>query len=312
MGKTPILFIHNKKSNYLLPAIYQAKYSNPDSDVYIISTLNNKNYYEPHAKFINIDDYFTEAIEFQSIYKHLSSNTYVLELIWIQRWFVLNEIMKKMKFERMVILDSDCMLYTNISSEWDMLKGFDFALINFICPAVTFVCNPNSLQKLCNFITEEYTIRLEKNIKKYEERFVIPGKPGGIGDMTHFGTFNEAYKSIYDLSKFINNATFDINIRAELNSNFSDDLTPDEKSGFKIDSSTELKVITWKDGKPYGIIKNNNKNILLKSLHFQGSAKWNMAFFYRGSFMTRFYLIKSFYKEKLIVIIKNVKNFLPF
>lgn len=305
MGPTPILFIHNKKSNYLLPAIYQAKYSNPGSEIFIISSLNTKEYYSPHATFINIDDYFTDAKQFQSIYKHLSTNTYALELIWIQRWFALNEIMKKMKFERMVILDSDCMLYTNISSEWDLLKGFDFALVDIICPAVTFVCNPNALQKLCNFITEEYTVRLEKNIKKYEEKFVIPGNPGGIGDMTHFGTFNEAYKTVYDLSRFKNNSTFDLNIRADVNSSNSKDLTPDEKLGFKINSSTELKVVTWQNGKPYGTIKESNKKILLKSLHFQGAAKGNMAFFYRGSSLLKWKFIKAFYKEKIIQMIKK-------
>jgi hypothetical protein len=305
MGATPILFIHNKKSNYLLPAIYQAKQSNPESDIYIISSLNTKSYYEPHANFINIDDYFSEATKFKSIYKHLSTNTYELELIWIQRWFALNEIMKKKQFERMVILDSDCMLFSDISKDWDLLKGYDFALINIICPAVTFVCNPTALQKLCDFITEEYTIRLEKNIKKYEDKFVSKGNPGGIGDMTHFGTFNEAYKTVYDLSRFVNNSTFDLNIRESKNTTDSIDLTTDEQLGFKIDQSTELKKISWKDGKPYGILNENNKKILLKSLHFQGAAKGNMPFFYRGSMLLRWNFLTNFYKERIMSTLKN-------
>jgi hypothetical protein len=307
MSATPILFIHNKKSNYLLPAIYQAKQSNPGSDIYIISTNNTKSYYEPHAKFINIDDYFTEALKFKSIYKHLSTNTYELELIWIQRWFALNEIMKKMQFERMVILDSDCMLFSDVSKEWDLMKGYDFALINTICPAVTFVCKPSSLQKLCNFITEEYTIRLEKNIKKYEDKFVAKGNPGGIGDMTHFGTFNEAYKTVYDLSRFINDSTYDLNIREEKNTTDKNDLTIDEKLGFEIDNSTGLKKVSWKDGKPFGILNQNNKKIFLKSLHFQGIAKGAMPFFYRGSMLLRWKFIKSHYKDRLISILNKRK-----
>lgn len=305
MGATPILFIHNKKSNYLLPAIYQAKQSNPKSDIYIISTIDTKSYYEPHAKFINIDDYFSEATKFKSIYKHLSTNTYELELIWIQRWFALNEIMQKKQFERMVILDSDCMLFSDISKDWDLIKEYDFALIDIICPAVTFICNPLSLQKLCNFITEEYTVRLEKNIKKYEDKFVSKGNTGGIGDMTHFGTFNEAYKTIYDLSRFIDNSTFDLNIKESNNTTNSTELSTDEKLGFKIDKNTGLKKVLWKDGKPFGILNDNNKNILLKSLHFQGNSKPFMQLFYRGSTNLRWNFLKSYYKNRFISYFKK-------
>jgi hypothetical protein len=305
MSSTPILFLHNKKSNYLLPAIYQAKQSNPESDVYIISTIDTKSYYEPHAKFINIDDHFTEALKFKSIYKHLSTNTYELELIWIQRWFALNEVMKRMKFERMVILDSDCMLYTDISKEWENLNNFDFALIDIICPAVIFVCNSSALQKLCDFIIEEYTTRLEKNIRKYEENFVALGKEGGIGDMTHFGTYNESFKTVYDLSRFKNNSTYDLNMRDSKNSNHSFNLNEDEKLGFKLNKSTGLKKISWSNGKPCGSLNETNKKIILKSLHFQGNTKPFMHLFYRGSNNIRWNFLKSYYKNRLIAFLKK-------
>ena len=196
-------------------------------------------------------------------------------------------------------------IYSNIDKEWDLLKGHEFGLINVICPAVTFVCNPSALQKLCNYIMEEYTIGLEKNIKKYEEKYVSIGQPGGICDMTHFSTYNKANKTIYDLSRFINNSTYDLNIREATNSFNVEDLTTDEKLGFQIDSSTGLKKISWKNGNPYGILKESNKKIQLKSLHFQGAAKKYMPLFYRGSNLLRWDFLKNHYKEQIVSFLKK-------
>jgi len=301
----PIVFLHNKKSNFLLPAIYQVKKSNPTSPIYIISSTEAKSFYEPHANFINIEDIFNEAHDFEKIYKHLNSNSYAFELICIQRWYVLNEFMKKMQFDQIVVLDSDCLLYSDISSDWNMLKGYDFGLINILCPAVTFICSQSSLQKFCNYINEEYTENLENTVKSYKERFIDTGNIGGICDMTHFSTFHDKFNSILDLSRIENNSTYDLNIRDHINSNATD-ISSEEAEGYKMNSKTGFKSIFWEKGIPYCKLNATNRAIQFKSLHFQGIAKAEMPYYYQGELSLKLNFIKTNLSERFAAFRKEI------
>jgi hypothetical protein len=301
----PIVFLHNKKSNFLLPAIYQAKRSNPTSPIYIISSVDAKSFYQPHANFINIDDFFNEARDFEKIYKHLNSNSYAFELICIQRWYVLNEFMKKMQFDKILVLDSDCLLYLDVSTDWNRLEGYDFGLINILCPAVTYICSQSSLQKFCNYVNEEYTVNLENTVNSYKERFIDTGNIGGICDMTHFSTFHTKFNTIYDLSRIENDTTYDISIRDSINTN-AIDITPEEAAGYKMNSKNGFKSIYWEKGIPYCKLNATNRAIQFKSLHFQGIAKVEMPYYYQGELSLKLKFIKNNLSERFAAFRKDI------
>jgi hypothetical protein len=302
MKNSPIIFIHTKKSNFLIPAIYQAKQSNPDSPIYIISDIRSKSFYEPHANFIDIAKYFTSSTHFEKIYTHLNSNSYTFELICMQRWFILNEVMKEMGLDNIVMLDSDCLLYTDISKEWQMLEGFDLGLVNINCPAVTFIKSQHALESFCNYMYEEYSRNLDNLKLKYQNNFVDNAKLGGICDMTHLNSYNEKFNTIFDLSRINNNSTYDVNIRANINSANIPKQLIDEADGYIRNSYSGFKAIYWKNGIPYCKLVQNKKEIQFKSLHFQGNAKKKMAYFFQGNYLQKLGFIKTNFYERLLTI----------
>jgi hypothetical protein len=197
----------------MAPVISQAQLSNPDADIYIISNISSKTFYKKYGIFIDINEYFKEAADFENLYIHLSSLDYNLELIFIQRWFVLKSFMEKNNLNHVVYLDSDCMLYYDVSSDWYLLKNYDFANLDLIWPAVTFIPNVTSITKFCEFIIYQYTHNITFLKNRFIVEFINKKIDGGIGDMSHFGMYNQKYKSIFDLSRIINDCTYDTNIK---------------------------------------------------------------------------------------------------
>jgi hypothetical protein len=297
--KTSIVFIHNKKSSYMAPVIKQAKLSNPDADIFIISNICSKKFYEKYGKFIDINDYFNEASAFEKLYFHLSSLDYSLELIFIQRWFILKSFMKINNLEYVVYLDSDCMLYHNVSSDWHYLNNYDFANLDKIWPSVTFFPNVLSISKFCDFLIFQYKNNLDYLKIRYKEEFLDKNIEGGIGDMSHFGMYHDKYNNIFDLSIIINNSTYDTNINDSINSrrNFKNQsILAEDKDGYLFNSILNIKKIIINDKKPYGFLRFNNKKIQFKSIHFQGSSKKYIPYFYTGNIFEKIIFIRMFRK----------------
>lgn len=297
--KTSIVFIHNKKSSYMAPVIKQAKLSNPDADIFIISTICSKNFYEKYGKFIDINDYFDEASSFEKLYFHLSSLDYSLELIFIQRWFVLYSFMRINNLRHVVYLDSDCMLYHNVSSDWDYLNNYDFANLDKIWPAVTFFPSLLSISKFCDFLIYQYKKNLDYLKNRYKEEFLDKNIEGGIGDMSHFGMYHDMYNNIFDFSIIINNSTYDTNVNDSINSrrSFNDQsILAENKEGYLLNAISNIKKIFIHGKKPYGFLLVSNKKIYFKSIHFQGSSKKYIPYFYTGNIFQKLIYIRMFRK----------------
>jgi hypothetical protein len=299
VSKTTIVFVHNKKSSYMSPVLDQAKLSNPNANIYIISCESSRKFYEKHGIFIDINKHFNEANEFEKIYVHLSSLSHSIELIFIQRWFILKSFMLTYKIDRLVYLDSDCMLYHDVNLDWHLFTDYDFANLDLIWPAVTYIPTVNSLIKFCNFLNEQYTQNLDFIINKYKMNFQNQNIQGGIGDMSHFGMFFNKFKSIYDLSGIIQESTYDTNVNDSVNTRinnsniaFSNDIT----STYVLDNQKGIKKIFIKGSFPFGILKSSNQKIKFKSIHFQGSSKKYIPFFYTGNILKRMIYIRRFKK----------------
>jgi hypothetical protein len=285
----------------MAPVIEQAKLSNPNADVFIISDISAKSFYEKSGIFIDINEHFEEAKDFEKIYVHMSTLSYGIELIFLQRWFVLQSFMLKKKLSNLVYLDSDCMLYHDISKDWNQLDKYDLANLDMIWPAVTYIPTPNSLIKFCNFLIEQYTTNLDFVKNLHASNFVDKNIPGGIGDMSQFGMFNEKYQSTFDLSRVKNGFTFDTNVNDSINSTKYSEANPlssDDIQGYVMDEKRGIKKLIIKGGIPHGILKQSKREIKFKSIHFQGQSKKFIPYYFTGNFFKKLIFIRRFKKAK--------------
>jgi len=111
----PIVFIHYKNKDYLKFSLAQAKVSNPHSTVYLLGDSSNNCYdFVEHHYF---SDYFEGAAKFSKIYRHFNTTSPYYSLFDFQRWFILREFLRAQKLDRCLYLDSDTMLYAELSKE---------------------------------------------------------------------------------------------------------------------------------------------------------------------------------------------------
>lgn len=253
----PIVVIHKHDSYYLPYCLAQAKTSNPKSDIVLIGDQNNN-----HYKFIkheNISVYFKEAQEFSKIYKHLNTNIAVFEMFCFQRWFILKSFLKANRIERCVHIDSDVMVYADLTEEGKKFEQFDFTLSAGACGHCSFINSIKALEKFCDFVMSLYTDPSLFSLleSRYQER-ISKNMAGGANDMTALNAYRErAYSKIGETSVIIDGSTFDDNV------NFSD--------GFEMLHGK--KRIYWVDGKPFCKHLESNEKIRFNCIHFQGSAK---------------------------------------
>lgn len=113
----PIIFMHRTDDDYLFYVLKQAKIANPKSDVVLIGSPQNKKYASDGIRHELIQSYYQGASEFAKVYKHMSPCEYHYNLFCFQRWFVLRDYMKSRNLNECWILDSDVMLYADLSRQ---------------------------------------------------------------------------------------------------------------------------------------------------------------------------------------------------
>lgn len=265
----PIFFIHKGDSTYLKYSINQVKKSNYNSDIYLIGDESNSKDIYKYSKHINFRDYMNSANKFKKIYKHLSSNEYEYELFCFQRWFILKDYIKTMKYNGPILyLDSDVLLYCDITEFWNKNNGYDMSICGNNGPEYTFFKNIDVLEELCEFIMDLYRkdSKREELTAIYNNNFL--GKnPGGICDMTALRKFCKLKgDKVINLNVIRNNQIFDHNF------NLSE--------GFEMKGNT--KKIVMKDKKPYGILLDNKNKVEFNAIHFQNKSKYKMHRYYTG------------------------------
>lgn len=254
----PIVFIHASNSDYLLYSLLQAKQTNPHSEIFLIGDESNNCYsFVRHELFSN---YFYGAGELVKIYKHFHNITpYLNELVCLQRWFILRDFMIINHLESCLYIDSDVMLYTNVTEEHNKFSDFDLTLSQSISPHCNYINKLSALEKYCNLVFGLYTNSsmleyLEKMMHEYNQK----KKFGGVTDMSLFRAFKEMKEHhIAELSTIIDGSTYDHNI------NLSNDF----------DTCNGIKKINFVEGQPFGKHIPSGKNIKFNILHFQGKAK---------------------------------------
>lgn len=267
----PIIFIHYGNSAYLKYSLSQAKYSNPDSIVYLVGDESNDCYdFVQHHCFL---DYFNEAAEFDKIYRHFNTTPYHYALFDFQRWFILKEFLYSNGLEKCLYLDSDTMLYADVTQEQKKVALFDFTLSYRICGCTFFLNRVKALGDFCQFLMDLYTKKQRYQYDKMISHYAMRqknGLRGGVCDMTAFELYSgNHFGEIGEVALIIDGSVYDPNINLP---------TP----GFEM--SNGIKRIIWKDKVPYGKQEKKGKEIRFNSLHFQGrEAKRLMGAFYTGT-----------------------------
>jgi hypothetical protein len=269
----PIVFIHQANSDYLKYALAQAHKSNPQSAIYLVGDASTERheFVEQHSMF----DYFHGAARFAAIYKHYSTHPIGFELINFQRWFILREFLIANGLERCLYLDSDTMLYANVTEDSRKFKHFDFTLSHGMIGCTFFLNRFDALTEFCDFLVDIYAGKDKYAYDRLVAHFTarrMNGLPGGACDMTALQLYNELhFGEIGEVTQVIDGSVYDPAITSPV-------------PGFEMQNG--IKKLVWKDGIPYGTHVRTGEQVRFNSLHLQGQTKHLMGHYYRQNIET--------------------------
>lgn len=266
----PIIFIHHSNSPYLQHSLAQAARLNPRSKVYLLGDETNNCYdFVEHHMF---SDYFQEASEFAKIYVHRSTISRQFTLFDLQRWLVLKEFLLSIKIDRCLYIDSDTLLYTDVTEDSKKFRDFDFAISHGISGCTFFLNRVEALVDFCRFFVDIFTMRDKYHYDRMVAHFAAirrNGLSGGVCDMTAFQLYKEShFGEVGEVAHIIDGSVYDPSITISW-------------PGFEMEDG--IKKIVWKDGLPYGRHLKTGREIRFNSLQFQGrAAKSLISQFYTG------------------------------
>ena len=260
MSGLPVVFVHFSNSGYLKYSLFQAKHSNPESTIYLIGDDTNDCYdFVEHHSF---SDYFQRAKDFSKIYQHFNTTAYTYETFCFQRWFILLEFLVANGLEKCLYLDSDTMLYADVTEEQKKFSQFDFTLSHKTSGCTFFLNRVEALSDFCQFIMDIYTKKeryyFDRMIAQYAT-FKKNGMAGGACDMTVFDLYSyDHFGEIGEVAQIIDGSVYDPSINVP-------------HPGFETENG--IKKIIWKGASPYGIQLRTAREIKFNSLQFQGDSK---------------------------------------
>lgn len=276
--RRPIIIAHRGNPQYLRYTLKQAKHYN--DDVILLGDKKNACFGDIVEHHL-LDDFSTseELSCFRDLYKYMSTNHYQFEKICFERWFQIVEFLESNGIQSFFHIDSDILLYSNISTVLEKVIGEYKAAYNIISQqyeeylwkssAHTSFWKTEFLRGFCSFVNDSYKNgfnELEKKWDWHKEKNVI----GGVSDMSLLYLFYLKNKdSIYNLlpvSK--DNICFDYNINDSLN------YKQDEYRTIKSPLGTIIKDVKIQNEKAYCYNLLNNSNVQFANLHFQGIAKY--------------------------------------
>lgn len=276
----PIVYIHRDMGQDPLIAtpieysLAQTKKYNPRSEIYLISdgTIN--------CDFVNLEfmiDYYEEAHQFAKVYKHICKKVRFDYLLFCsQRWFIMKEFMMKKGFERCIHLDSDVMLFTNLTDLDSQVGTYDFKMSAHPDFAVSghynIVGSYKILETFCNYLYEMYATPLSTHDTSSMKKAIWESNVGYITDMSAFEEFTQkGLGSLFNLSAIFDNSTFDANINSA--------------DGFEVKGG--MKNMYWRDNRAFCKMVDTGQEIRFHGLHFNERAK---------KYMQSAYLQQSLYK----------------
>ena len=262
MDEDTIVFWHRGNSWYLKTALEQAaKYNR---NIVLLGDDKNSNIWNT---FYNMDKLSDKKYwEFRRVYKNLSMNDEVFELRCFERYFYVFEYCKQMKLDRIILCDSDLMIYQNLTQYFaGKNRAFSHTLSEPEGMSISPHCSLwmiGDLEKFTNYLIDYYHTKV-RHLEKIYEEYKITHSKGGICDMTLLWLYLNDNRLTYFNTAVVrgNSAIVDHAISV------SDNGTKNEYIMSKL---TGCKVVFFKDGIPYFRTKMTNKDVPVVALHCSG------------------------------------------
>lgn len=252
----PIVLTHRGYSWYLPYSLCQARASNPRARVLLI-TDQRPPLPRRFAEIVSLRDHWREAEDFARIYTHLSPNSYNFELFCFQRWFVLNSVMVQLALDRCFFLDSDVLLYSDLTEVDQSYRAVDMTVNFEQGPYSCFINRAATLRDFCDYINllfRNHTAAMEADYRQWQQA----GLHGGISDMHALKHFiRERGIQVMDTSEIVNDATFDTVIH--------------ESNGYE--TRDGQKAVIWRKNIPFVTHLARPKPVRFHTLHMQGNSK---------------------------------------
>lgn len=255
----PVIIVHRGYTFYLKPVLKQIYLFNPESKIYLIGdeSTNMFNFVEHH----DISQYSSGLNSFAKAYLHMSSNPYDYELFCFQRWFIIRDFVRVHKLDYFLCLDSDVLLFCNVSEVYQPYLKYDFTISDGGLPHCSLL-NKNSIEAVCDYMMSLYTN--ESNLirlKKFYQRFLDKNILGGVCDMTALSWYQiDVSNNVINISKPVGGSCFDNHIGV-----FDD-----------FESEGNKKKIYWIENLPYGRSTIDQSLIRFNCLHLQGRSKYSI------------------------------------
>ena len=257
MKHRPIIFIHYFNHAYLPLSLWQARKSNPDSEIILIGDGWNA-HFDFLAEHVAASDYRKSASEFAQNFINFSTNPPDFERICLERWFILDEFMKSRGLEQCLYLDSDILQFGDIVEDASRYSSFGMTVAG-ISGHSNFINKREDLSDFCRFIKEAYTKEnahqiLEEKYRKFRESH----EAGGISDMTFFTEYRALHPDrILDIGEPIEGMAYDIAMSYI-------EFTRNENGIKKVELLPDSRLQVFMRG--IGFVE-------MRNLHFQGEAK---------------------------------------
>jgi hypothetical protein len=274
----PIVFIHNGQSWYLPYVVNQAKKASPESPIVLLV----QNAFVEGALNIDSEPFGQKkgAVSFSKVYKHMSPNSYQYELFCFLRWFYLLEYMREYEVNKVLYLDSDCLLYSSASTIVSWIGDYscalsvplqDFDSLDWCVSGHVSFWTKESLELFCDFAIRTYTD--DAYLRLYEKKWK-EDRRGGICDMTALYLFHRENESMI------------FNVAAEKDGAVCDHSINGSSNYFDNEYQTMLgtKRIVFDHGTPFFLYRTTGKKVKAHNLHCQGSAKILIPLYYRGEY----------------------------
>lgn len=254
-----IVIFHLGHWFYKWPVLRHILAYNPDARVWVV-TDRDIPVTSPRIRVVLAKDVWKRASTVAELYRHGSLNRRSLELLCIQRWFAILELMEREGLQALTHIDSDVLVFQDLNAD-PILRQGDVAFSRRMGPNILACTQRKVLEVFCAWVEEVYST--DAAWSSFQKEFwslrgaVPPG--GGISDMAFWevlaarGTFR-----YIDSFSVVDGAAHDHHMM-----NIGD--------GFVMDGP--VKRIRWDHAHPVGEKAGTGERVRLKSMHFQGRAK---------------------------------------
>lgn len=246
---TPIVFVHYGNIPYLRYCLEIARYTNPDAKIILVGDDSNKHLSVSFGlDFIHMRDVDSRHIqEFRKIYEFVGSAPLKDKITFgFIRYMVIQKVMSIMGLKNFWCFDSDTLICEELSQYKPIFTSniTQMAIINLISACCCFIQDPYALYLWAELVLDRIGDEEFKNKHRtiMAEKIKI-GKKHALCNMTIYEEYQKVHCKSVELSRVINDKTFDPNINLDRADQLGEQPTWEMTNG--------IKKITWKDNKPY-------------------------------------------------------------